>query len=175
MAAHISQRSRFAEVFLDYYPVAYSAVYSKIGNAHDAEDICQELFLRLYTRLDGVDNVRKWIFIALNLIIKEYYRKNRRDVADIDDIFDDAALSFVNGFRDTRIIIKEVLEEEGTYADDLDRVVFELVAMSGYSYAEAAGQLGLTRRQVEYRYTQIGVRVKERLRQRGVKHLEDLL
>ncbi len=175
MAVNSALRSRFAEIFLDYYPVAYSAVYSKIGNAHDAEDICQEMFIRLYAKLDGVDNVRKWIFIALNLIIKEYYRKHRRNVTDIDDVFDDAALTFVNGFRDTRIIIKEVLEEEGTYADDVDRVVFELVAMSGHSYAEAAAHLGLTRRQVEYRYGQIVARVMERLKQRGVKHLEDLL
>ena len=41
---------------------------------------------------------------------------------DIDNIFNDAALTFVNGFRDMRIIVEEALEDVDIFKDENEKV-----------------------------------------------------
>jgi DNA-directed RNA polymerase specialized sigma24 family protein len=42
---HKGREERFTGIYAEYYPLVYNAVYSKIGKRHDADDICQEVFL----------------------------------------------------------------------------------------------------------------------------------
>jgi RNA polymerase sigma factor (sigma-70 family) len=170
-----NRRDAFTEAHADYYPLVFSTVYTKVGNVDDARDICQEVFIKLYEKLDEVENPRKWLYGALRLAVFEYFRKKRGGDVNIDEIMDGVGMTFVNGFRDSRIVIREVLDETGLFGDNLDRAVFELVAYSNYSYSEAGKELGLTKRQVEYRYVKLTERILDELKKRGVKHIEDLL
>jgi RNA polymerase sigma-70 factor (ECF subfamily) len=169
-----AKKNDFTDIYSTYYPVVYSAVYTKVGNEDDTNDICQEVFLRLFRKFDEVDNVRKWLFIALRYVVIEYYRKKRPE-ANVDDLFSDVALTFVNGFRDARIIIAEAIDDMNNFQDDREKALFDLIAVNNFSYEEAGKQLGMTKRQVDYRYNQITARILESLRRRGVKHIEDLL
>lgn len=116
-----SRRNRLTEIYSDYYPIVFNAVNTKVGNHDDTKDICQEVFIRLYERLDEVENVRRWLFTALKLVVLEYFRaKKKRDDLDIDDVFNDISLTFVNGFRDARIMIKDALDNMENFGDELD-------------------------------------------------------
>ena len=168
------KKNNFTDVYSTYYPVVYSAVYTKVGNEDDTNDICQEVFLRLFQKFEEVDNVRKWLFIALRYVVIEYYRKKKPE-ANVDELFNDIGLTFVNGFRDARIIISEVLEDMENFRDEKEKALFDLIAIHNFSYEEAGKQLGMTKRQVDYRYNQITNRILESLKKRGVKHIEDLL
>lgn len=171
-----SKRNRLTEIYSDYYPVVFNAVLTKVGNRDDTLDICQEVFIRLYERLDRVENVRRWLFSALKLVVLEHFRKKRKnDQVNIDDVFNDVGLTFVNGFRDARIMIQEALDNISNYADEKDQVLFDLVAINYYTYEEAAKHLGLTRRQVEYKYVQIADRLLRYFKSKGIQHIEDLL
>ncbi len=165
----------FAESYNELYPVVFSTVYRKVGNINDAEDICQELFIRLYQKMDEVENRRKWLYGALNLEVMAYYRKKKPGDVDIDEVFDDAGLSFVNGFRDTRIMIKDAIEDMDNFRDETDRTLFDLVAVNNFTYEEAGAQLGLNRRQVRYRYGLIVERLCDYFRKKGINSLEELL
>lgn len=169
-----AKKNDFTDVYSTYYPVVYSAVFTKVGNEDDTNDICQEVFLRLFRKLEEVDNVRKWLFIALRYVVIEYYRKKRPE-ANVEDLFNDVALTFVNGFRDARIIIAEAIEDMNNFQDVREKALFDLIAVHNFTYEEAGRQLGMTKRQVDYRYNQITARILESLRRRGVKHIEDLL
>lgn len=169
-----AKNRKFAEAYNDLYPAVFSAVYSKVGNIDDAEDLCQDLFIKMYSKLDEIDNKRKWIYGALKLEVMAYYRR-KKPAVDIDQVFDDAGLAFVNGFRDTRIIIQDAIEDMSNYDTDADRVLFDLVAVRNFSYEEAGAQLGMTKRQVRYRYSLIVDRLVEHFKKRGIKSLEDLL
>ncbi|PKL16248.1 MAG: RNA polymerase subunit sigma-24, partial [Spirochaetae bacterium HGW-Spirochaetae-5] len=35
---------RFVENYDSYYSIVFNSIYSKTGNFHDSEDICQEVF-----------------------------------------------------------------------------------------------------------------------------------
>ena len=171
-----SKRDRLTEVYSDYYPAIFSAVYTKVGNREDTRDICQEIFTRLYERLEEVENVRRWLFSALRLVVLEHFRaKRKNDGLNIDDIFNDVGLTFVNGFRDTRIIINDAIENTENFRDERERILFDLIAVNNFTYKQVAKQLGLTRRQVEYRYGQIVERVLRYLEKKGISNIEELL
>ena len=171
-----SKRDRLTEVYSDYYPAIFSAVYTKVGNREDTRDICQEIFTRLYERLEEVENVRRWLFSALRLVVLEHFRaKRKNDGLNIDDIFNDVGLTFVNGFRDTRIIINDAIEDTENFSNERERILFDLIAVNNFTYKQVAKQLGLTRRQVEYRYGQIVERVLRYLQKKGINNIEDLL
>ncbi len=170
-----ARNKKFAESYNDLYPVVFSAVYSKVGSIDDAEDLCQELFIKFYNKLDEIENHRKWLYGALKLEVMAYYRKKKPGVVDIDEVFDDVGLTFVNGFRDSRIMIQDAIEDMNNFKDDTDRVLFDLVAVRNFSYDEAGAQLGLSRRQVRYRYGLIVDRLVDYFRKRGVNSLGDLL
>ena len=175
----LSKKEReFRRSYSDYYAAVLGALYRRVGNMEDAEDICHELFVSYYHKFDEVRDPRSWLFGAMKFSISNYYRKKSgedRAHVDIDNMEDDINLAFENGARDMRIIINEAIGNDGNYRDEKDRLLFDLIAINGYTYDEAARQLGLTRRQAFYRYQQVTRRIVDYLGRRGISRIEDLL
>ena len=96
-------------------------------------------------------------------------------MTDVEDVLDDAAMTFVNGFRDVRIIIKDAIESMENFGGERDRALFDLVAVNGFTYEEAGAQLGMSVRQARYRYGLAVERILDFLAKKGIKNLEDLL
>jgi RNA polymerase sigma-70 factor, ECF subfamily len=168
-----TNKDKFTEIFDQYYHTVFNAVYPRVGNVSDTEDICQEVFIALYRKLDEVQNIKKWLFGTLRNIVYNYYRDKKPDKVNIDDIFHDISLTFVNGFRDARIVISAAIDEE--IKNEEERQIVELIAFNNYSYTYVAKLLGVTKRMIQYRYTQIVKRILENLKKRGIKNIEDLL
>lgn len=166
---------KFTEIYSDYYPVVYNGIYAKLRNTDSASDLAQEVFIRFYEKMESVENPRAWLLGALRMVLFEYYRRNKGDEIDIDEVFEDSNIRYVNGFRDTRIIIQQAMDETENYQDERDRIIFDLIAINNYTTAEVSRQMGLTERQVRYRYSRVVDRIMDHLRKRGVKNLEDLL
>jgi RNA polymerase sigma-70 factor (ECF subfamily) len=175
MAPFDQKNRKFTEVYSDLYPLVYSITYSRIGNIEDVKDICHEVFIRFFDKYAEVQNPRKWILGTLRNTVMEFYRKNRRDEIDIDELFNDIGLTFVNGFRDTRLIIEEALESDANFTDGRERVLFDLVAVHNFTYKEVGKHLGLTERQVRYKYSELTHRIVHYLIKKGVRNIEDLL
>jgi RNA polymerase sigma-70 factor, ECF subfamily len=168
------KKDKFTEDHKRYYPLIFSAVYTKVENIDDAKDICQEVFIRFFENYEKVLDSRKWLYGTLRNVVLEFYRKEKGDV-DIDDVFKDISLTFVNGFRDARIIISEAMEDSVNFNDEDEKVLFDLVAVYNYSYTEAGRQMGITKRQVEYKYRRIVDKIIDSLGKKGIRNLEDLL
>ncbi|MBN2402295.1 MAG: sigma-70 family RNA polymerase sigma factor [Spirochaetes bacterium] len=168
------KRDKFTEDHKKYYPLIFSAVFTKVENIDDAKDICQEVFIRYYENFEKVIDSRKWLYGTLRNVVLEFYRMDKGNV-DIDDVFKDISLTFVNGFRDARIIISEAMEEIANFNNEDDKILFDLVAVYNYSYTEAGRQMGLTKRQVEYKYRQIVDKIISYLEKKGIRNFEDLL
>ncbi|WP_200967736.1 sigma-70 family RNA polymerase sigma factor, partial [Insulibacter thermoxylanivorax] len=71
--ARNGDRLAFRELVDLYQNKIYHLAYRMLGNTHEAEDIVQETFLRVYTNLNGFDPSQKfstWIYrIGANLCI----------------------------------------------------------------------------------------------------------
>ncbi|MFH0976608.1 MAG: sigma-70 family RNA polymerase sigma factor [Spirochaetota bacterium] len=170
----MNKRDKFTEVYNKYYPLVFSTVHTKVENIDDATDITQEVFISFYEKFSEIIDHRKWLYGALRFAVLNFYKK-RRDNVNIDDIFNDVSLTFVNGFRHARVIISDAIEKGEVFDDDTDRTLFDLVAVYTYSYTEAGQELGLTKRQVEYKYRRIVDKILDYLKKNGIDRLEDIL
>jgi RNA polymerase sigma-70 factor, ECF subfamily len=167
------RKIEFTEIYADYYQVVYGTIYSKISNPDDTDDLTQEVFMHFYSKMSEVENKRAWLFGTINNVLMNYYRKKKKFSSDedIENYLSDVSLTFVNGFRDTRIIIDEAVER----LNGKDRVIFDLIAVQNLAYDFTASHLGLTKRQVEYRYSLIVKGIRNFLNERGISTIEDLL
>ena len=170
------KNKEYTEVYNDYYPLISSIAYSKMGNFDEASDITQEVFIALYEKFEEVENIRNWLYGTLRFKIINHYKKNKmRENVNIDDIDDVDAIAFINGFKDLRIILQEILESDEIFEEEKDRILFELIATHYYTYEEAAKQLDLTPRQVRYKYGILVKRILECFKKKGINNVEDLL
>ena len=168
-----TKKVEFTEFYADYFQIVYGTIYSKISNVDDVDDLVQEVFMHFYARMDEIENRRSWLFGALNNVLSNYFRKKKKfsSEEDISNYLSDVSLTFVNGFRDTRIIIDDAVR----LLPEPDRIIFDLIAVQNLTYDMAARHLGLTRRQVEYRYSLIVKDIRNFLNAKGINTIEDLL
>src|SRR4030042_2791887 len=175
---HINLKG-YIEAYTTYYPYFINIVRSKVKNIDEADDICQELFIQFYKAFADIDagSHKSWLFTAMRFITRSYYRnKSTRniDAVDIDDYIDNTELSFVNGERDNRIILKEELDEEsGNFETPEDKVLFDLITVYAYTYNEAAKIFSVSQRQVIYRYKKTTERNMSYLKKKGFKDIDE--
>jgi RNA polymerase sigma-70 factor (ECF subfamily) len=79
----------FQELFGRYHNLVWRVCYSTLRNSQDAEDLAQEVFLKVHRYLgnfEGRASLKTWIYqIALNTSRNELRRRSRRpDVSDTD-------------------------------------------------------------------------------------------
>ena len=74
----------FATLMERYLNMVYSIACGMLGNHADAEDVCQEVFLRLHRRaatLTSHHSLRLWLYrTCLNCCLDELRRRSRRPV-----------------------------------------------------------------------------------------------
>jgi RNA polymerase sigma-70 factor (ECF subfamily) len=168
----------FTKHYHTFYSLVFSVVYSRINNYHDAEDICQEVFIRFYRKLNEIDNPRKWLFGCLRIVVLDFYKKRNRDHEDLDSLLNDIDMGYVNGFKEARVVISQIIDEisgECSENENQDASIFQLVAVHRYRITEAAKHLKLSYKQTRYRYNRICEKILSRLREKGIKELGDLL
>ncbi len=167
------KKAEFIEWYSEYYQIVYGAIYSKVSDKHDVDDLIQEVFLIFYEKIDGIVNKRSWLFGTVQNVLMNYYRKKRKFSSDDDiaDYLNDDSLATLNGLRDTRMLLEEAIAS----LTEKDRILFDLVAVQQLTYHVAARHLGLTRRQVAYRYSLIIGTIKGYLNEKGIRGLGDLL
>jgi len=159
-------RAAFATLVTRYQRPIYNAAYRVLGNADDASEVAQAVFLRIVERLDDYDSQYRlfsWIYrIAINEAI-DLLRRNRREepldegieLPDIDgagpeDRYRDRQLSD----RIQRALMSMKVE---------DRVVLTLRHFSGLSYKDIAVVLHAEEKTVKSRLFEARQRMSELL------------
>ncbi len=166
---------RFTDIYSDFYHIVYNGIYAKLRDEDLAGDLAQEVFTRFFEKMDEIETPRKWLSGTLRFVLLEHYRKNSGEDFDIDEIFYDSNIQYVNGFRDTRIILQEALDASENYKDEHERIIYELIAIRNFTYDEVGGLIGLTGAKVRYKYKLVVDRIVDYLKKKGVNNLEELL
>jgi RNA polymerase sigma-70 factor (ECF subfamily) len=114
--AAAGEPSAIEEIFLRYRGQVFSLAYRMTGNATDAEDICQEVFLKAMRKVgafQGRSTLSTWLYrVAVN-VSKDYLRKRKRSaevpLADDAPELDSSRLSLSgrNGEPESRVISSE--------------------------------------------------------------------
>lgn len=144
-------------------------ICGRLSNGDDAEDILQEVFLRIHNHLDSVRDVQRlesWMYqIARNSII-DYYRA-RRQWADLSDTFpvdEEAAERFLGEEGDSQAIasfIREIIES----LPEPYREALILTEYQGLSQQELASRQGISLSGAKSRVQRARQKVKEKMLQ----------
>lgn len=71
----------FESLYQEHFSIVYKFGYRLLGNAEQASDLAQEVFLRLYRRLNGgapVRDVRGWIYRTAANLSYDWIRRQTR-------------------------------------------------------------------------------------------------
>jgi len=66
-------------------------IKSKINSNQDAEDILQDVFIKVSNnihKLKDIKKVKSWVFTITRNIIYDYYKKNNINIIEINDNFE---------------------------------------------------------------------------------------
>ena len=141
-----------AESYTDYHQSVYQYIYYKINSKEEAEDLSQDVFLRLmdYNQMLRRDTVKYFIFtIARNLVtdyLRRYYRKLEMDSYMYDMV------EHSSNETESRIMAEDLSELEHkrmTLLSQQRRKIYWLNRFEEKSVQEISEELGLSFRTVE--------------------------
>lgn len=155
--------------FREFYNLTSEAVYgfalSILKNSHDAEDIMQETYVKIYNSADTYTHRGRpmaWVFTIVKNLCYNKIRKNRQH-EDITDYMH----SISDKSRDDRINAM-VLEEAMNVLNEEERQIVILHAMTGMKHREIAEILNMPVSTVLSKYNRSLKKLKKALEEREV-------
>ena len=150
-----------------YQERVFALVYGIVRDAHEVEDVAQEVFLKVFTRIaafDGRSQFYTWLYrVAVNAAKDHVKKRARRPAVALDEA--DALPSSAEGpaagaarGEDARLVRAAIDALPLRY-----REVLALRELEGLSYDEIATVLGISIGTVESRLHRARARLKRRL------------
>lgn len=164
------RESRYRKIFEEYYPELLVMARGRAND--DAEDILQNVFIKYYEKMNEVRDAKSWLYGSVRLELKNYIRKNAKtvnveNIEVYEDIYQDDA------FNDLRFTLDSIIDS--VPIKETDRALFEMLALRGFSFKEAAEECGYTVRQARYHYSSVKKEIRDALKRRGISKVDDLL
>ncbi|WP_322907521.1 sigma-70 family RNA polymerase sigma factor [Paenibacillus campi] len=144
---NIPEPEQFKQIFYEHHPSVKRKLYAMVRDEAAADDLAQEVFLRLYRNPpDDLHAIGAWLHRVLTRIAYDYMDKKARErrLQDKQEQYYDLHASVTPNGEDT-IIKQQEQAEVHQLLDQLperDRQAL-LMKYSGYSYSEIAEQLQL--------------------------------
>lgn len=168
----------FDSLVAKYASQVYNLAYRMIGDPDDAEDISQEVFLRVHRAIKGFrgsSSFTTWVYrVATNVCLDELKRRKRRptvtewseqEEASVEPSPAAAANPEAATLRRER---QELVQRAIRSLPEAQRVVVVLYDLQGLSYDEIAEALGASLGTVKSRLNRARVALKSKL----ARHLE---
>lgn len=145
-------RSAYKALFLDYYPKVKGFAYVLLKNSGDAEDMVQEIFLRIWTdreRLADVRNFGAYVHVLTrnaiyNLIESRQIKQNHLQNYEAIEVENVSAHDQLVA-QDLSLLIEIVVSRMPVQR----QTVYRMSRDEGKSNQEIAEQLGLSKKTVE--------------------------
>jgi len=129
----------FEEIYRSHRSRVFSTAYRFVRNRQDAEDITQDVFVKVFKKLDafrGDSAVSTWIYrIAVNTSLDLLRRRKRRQTVPIEECY---------GLSSGPSNLKNLIEGMIPSLPEGYRKVFVLHDIQGLKHAEIAEILGIT-------------------------------
>jgi len=141
MQFHINNQ-KYEELFTQLRPKIYRYLYYKVQNHEEADELTQDTFRKVWTKLEKLDlspeQIESYFYTTAKNTLYDVWRKRRVQTVNIEDVPEpvsdkgspeDAALD-----EEERIKIKEAMEK----LPEDQKLVLELRILEGYSSKETA-------------------------------------
>jgi RNA polymerase sigma-70 factor (family 1) len=155
----------FKKIFDHYYDGLRNFVYYKTGDADLAEDIVQEVFLKVWNIRRQVvpETVKSFLYTIAENITRNHYRHqqvvyNFANRYDVENTADEA---------DHEIRREEFhrhLQKTLTEIPEKSRIVFLMNRIDGLTYAEIAERLNLSVKAIEKRMSEAIAIIREKIK-----------
>jgi RNA polymerase sigma-70 factor (ECF subfamily) len=136
----------FEELYKAHAPRLYSLACRMVGNASDAEDLLQEIFLAAHRKLDtfrGESALGTWLYrLAANQCL-DFLRSRAARTSQLTDALDDERVSDAGSGLADRTVTKMDLERALAQLPDGCRAAFVLHDVEGLEHREIAEALGI--------------------------------
>ncbi len=107
---------RKTEIYQQYYPKVLGYLNGKLNSRHDAEDLCADVFVKVYSHIDEFDeskaSISTWIYTITRNTLFDHFRTNHVS-AEIDETYKD------DSDVEAEVCSNETLEE---LADALEQI-----------------------------------------------------
>lgn len=169
----------FREIVERYQRLVLNVVYHYLGYADEAEDLSQEVFLKVFRALDSFDTSRtlkSWIArITANTCLDHMRRARSRRVyrfADLGRDDEERMEYFFEQFmqaqpltEDEQSQLFQLLDKSMNQLNDKDRMAFVLRELDGLSYSEIAGIMGASELAIRIRVSRSRQKLHQALNQ----------
>ena len=133
------------EIWESFNQKLYSFILRRVGSSVEADDILQEVFLKIHTNIDGLNSTEKlpaWVYRITRNTIIDYYRKKGsvKDVEFSDYIGPHEFPGKGNGYGE----IKGCLNSFVNLLPEKYRESVELSEISGFKQKDVADKLDIS-------------------------------
>jgi RNA polymerase sigma-70 factor (ECF subfamily) len=168
----VSQRDpdALARFFDAAFPYVYNLALRLTGNQHTAEDVTQEVFLKIHRAADRLDperHPRPWVTTITYNAVRDVARRRSTRPEDAVDSSEIAERGSVPGTPEDELIRREreqLLERALGELDEESRTVVILHDFGGHSHEEIAGIVDASHAAVRKRYSRALQRMAEIIR-----------
>ena len=159
-------RTAWEVLYVEYQPRLRAFAYRLAGNAHDADDLVQETFLRAVPRLDRLDpettDVAAYLFATLkNLFLKQVEKRKRQE--PMAEVPEPAMPAHIEDDPERSLLLSRQQDEvriANAHLQPRQRLVLALRELEDRSYAEIGELVGMKENAV----AQLIFRARESLR-----------
>ena len=159
-----------------YKMAVFNTIYSIIGNAQEADDIAQEVFLKVYTKVGsfkGKSSFSTWLYrVTVNRCVDELRKRNNRIISYETEFDEEEKLRLRDILAGkegniTEGLIKEELEvivqKAMNSLPEKDRVILTLKEIEGLSYNEISKIMKISLDKVKIWLFRARQKLKEKL------------
>ena len=140
----------FKKQYIKYFPTIFRLAFKYLGNAQDAEDIMQEVYLRLWNNRDSlpqIDNMEAYLVTILKHMLVDSLRNAHSSITLLPDdeskhppiISDDDVGQKLEKQEEAEIVMDMIRK-----LPDKERKIVEMRTLEDKSYKEIETQTGLS-------------------------------
>lgn len=165
--------TNFNEIYSRHYQGLFSFFISKVGRREIALDLLQELFLKLWKRMENLNgmaesNQRYWIYrVAQNLVIDYYRKQSVKTETTIENISERLVSDRGNNEPSEIVVKREYFDMVTNAVNDLPeelRTIFCMSTIGNLSSTDIGVSLGIPAGTVRYKIMIARNRIKEMLK-----------
>lgn len=131
-------------LYKEYRDKVFGYIRSRVNNREDAEDLCEDVFLKAYRSSEEYDGERAsigtWIYSITRNTVIDYYRRSRPAEELPEDLSDDTS-------PEDGVLSSEMLEELASALESLPTELTDIIVLHYYdriSLTDIAAKLGIS-------------------------------